>query len=455
MRLHLFFILLGLLYSSCSQLPSRNDEDSVAESVSESQSKSETSGFETRESYKTIYPQDVVILNQRNNCYINALLYSLYNIPFFQLSVFKTISEVSAAESDASESSLIASPLLLEIGRIFKELRMNSEDEHIDLSYSFFPAISHQMGWEVGAFECVLEFWDRLIGSMPESHMKPFKENFEMNLKHSFFRKEDGKYIESITENVFNIVLSLDSEDDERANLGQLFLSSFNGEDLDSFLITPEEYPDLFKEGEKEPQRIKVEKVTELENTPPVIVVGIKRVQVDPETKEYVYNGMLLDIDPFTIGTETYTPITIVGFIADENHYINLTPDLGEILMVHDDSKLFGYKHDEEGEVADFVGATATLVFYVKNSLWNDKFDGIVEEADNGYDIQEAIDSLRACKSLKGSADLLRWFLRGRDAEDAEDARDGADINKKPKYEQETKEFSEKESSPDSKKNDI
>ena len=91
MRLHLFFILLGLLYSSCSQLPSGNDEESVAESGSESESQSETSGFEISESYDAIYPQDVMILNQHNSCYINALLYSLYNIPFFQLSVLKLL----------------------------------------------------------------------------------------------------------------------------------------------------------------------------------------------------------------------------------------------------------------------------------------------------------------------------------------------------------------------------
>ena len=452
MRLHLFFILLGFLYSSCSQLPSGNDEESVAESGSESESQSETSGFEISESYDAIYPQDVMILNQHNSCYINALLYSLYNIPFFQLSVFKTIAEISEAESDASESSLITSPLLLEIGRIFKELRMNSMLECIDLSYSFFPALSNQMAWKVGAFECVLEFWDRLVDSMPEAHKKPFKETFGINLKHSFFRKEDGKYIKSITENVFNIVLPLDSEGDARANLGELFLSSLKGEDLDSFAISPEEYPDLFIDGDKEPKRIEVKKVTELENAPPVIVVGIKRVQIHPETKEYVYNDMLLDVDTFTIGTEEYAPISIVGFIAEKDHYINLTPDLDETLLVHDDATLTGYKYYEGGEVVDYVSEIATLVFYVKASLWNDKVDDIVEEAENGYDIQEAVDSLRECKSLKGSAALSRWFKRGRDAEDADDA---SATHKEPKYDQEIKEFSEKESSSDSEKEII
>ena len=127
---------------------------------------------------------------------------------------------------------------------------------------------------------------------------------------------------------------------------------------------------------------------------------------------------MLLDVDTFTIGTEEYAPISIVGFIAEKDHYINLTPDLDETLLVHDDATLTGYKYYEGGEVVDYVKEIATLVFYVKASLWNDKVDDIVEEAENGYDIQEAVDSLRECKSLKRKCSIIEmvqaWKRRRR-----------------------------------------
>ena len=410
----IFLFLLALLYCcNCSEFPLES------ENVSSVLTSTDPEIADSVVEYSALYNHEVGIFNLDSNCYINALLFSLYNIPFFQRSVFKTISEISKTESsNASESSFNDKPVLVEIGHVFKEMRIN--EETVDLSRTFFNSISRQMEWEVGRFECVLEFWDRLIDSMPETHKKPFQENFEIKFRKSFYRKEDGRLIKSVPETSFNFALSLKShnseEDDKTIKLGELFISSLEDNDGASFAIEPEEYPDLFNEGVTEPQSIQARIVVELENSPPVLVLSIKRLQVDPVTCSHIYNDKHIEILPFSLGDEEYIPLSVVAFKKARHHYINYSLDASQqSLFLHDDTEVFILNldiRDEYETTMENIGRSATLVFCIKASLWSSECDSIIEEANCSTDINEAIESLRSCESLRGIACVSQWFKR-------------------------------------------
>lgn len=112
---------------------------------------------ESDQDLESLYPRSFGIINSFSTCYIIALFTCLYNNPIFQTEIFEAIRR----SSPKNPSNF----MLFELGKLFKDMRTSHNP--IDISETMIPTILSTMQWDVGEYECILEFWDKFVEVLP------------------------------------------------------------------------------------------------------------------------------------------------------------------------------------------------------------------------------------------------------------------------------------------------
>ena len=142
-----------------------------------------------------LYPRKVGISNNWCNCYMSALFSCLYNIPFIQNEIYQSID----IPNDPKTENLLESTAFA-LGKLFHHMR--KETSSVDLSSGMLSAVYKSMSWEVGEYECVLEFWDSFIETLPGN----VKQLFKIEVATKYLRKNDNFEIRSSSD-YFNYIM--------------------------------------------------------------------------------------------------------------------------------------------------------------------------------------------------------------------------------------------------------
>lgn len=348
MKLHLLLLVcLSVLRVQCTQ----NQTNPEGENQ-------ENENIQTEPVREPLYPHKVGIVNTRYNCYMSALFSCLYNIPDFQDTVYRLVEELPESMPAANASTLVS------LVDIFVKMRDGHYPARLDKT--MFPAIKSAMNWEVGEYQCVLEFWGSFVETMPER----FKEIFQVKVATNYIRKSDDQLLKSIPDvyNYINIPLPK-----EHVKISSIVSSQFLDEEAEDYNVYPEdqaEYGDLFLEPLTEKLAIPVKSTVTFSNTPNVLAFGIKRLNYNPQTEDLELNDVPVHFDHVTINGDYYVPVAFIIFV--NNHYYAIVRDAnyGD-LYLHNDTNVKLLKTSDPQEfkyLCEVLMKQSVMVFYTKIS---------------------------------------------------------------------------------------
>ena len=323
------------------------------------------SGYNNNYNYleSNLYPRNVGIKNEAYNCYMNSIFSCLYNIPFFQNAVYRSVNEMKEFPSK-SESTLMA------LADIFVKMRM--EKESLEISTTMFPALKHQMGWDVGNYECVLEFWERFAQTLPETVQAEFKIKTKVN----FIRKSDGLLIKSVFDESNLMILPIPGQQED-SSISAMLEKKFRDDNPEDYIINSEDQGEynFIDVPITEKIHIPIYNTITIENTPNVLIFGLKRLGLDIKNNSQIFNGTEFKFDEeLKINDELYC--LVGGVIFDEvySHYFAFNLDLGSgEIFIHNDNNVSHYfKSLAFIEYLDGkLKSKSVLTFYVKYSVWH------------------------------------------------------------------------------------
>jgi hypothetical protein len=343
MKLHLLLLVyLNIFWIRCSKITVENEEKADdTDSINEVQVKD------------TFYPHTVGIMNPRYNCYMNAVFSCLYYIPFFQDAVYSLVEEIP-------ELPLRKDSTLLSLADIFVKMRLGSQPVRLDMT--MFPAIRQSMGWQVGEYQCVLEFWGSFVETMPAK----FKELFQVKVLTNYIRKSDDRVIKSIPDiyNYINIPVPR-----EPISISSIMKNQFLDNEAEDYNILPSEqneYRNLFTEPITERISIPVKSTVSFTNKPNVLVFGVKRLNYNFRRGDFELNEVPVSFDSFSLDEEIYKPVAHVIF--NKEHYFAIVKDASHgVSFLYNDTAI--HIIDADSHVwANFISRQSVLVFYVKES---------------------------------------------------------------------------------------
>lgn len=312
---------------------------------------------EEEESFLSLFPHTVGIRNHAYNCYASALISCLYNIPVVQMALYE---EVSRSDLRKDESVVTA------LATIFYKMRHGKS--FIDLESFFVPAIRKSLGWEFGNIECVLEFWNQISETLPESL-------FQIELQENRFRKSDQVLIKSDIQKS-NLILVSPSKN--YRNIEEILRDNFADEEAEDFIVEPKEikdYPHLFGEGATSEVKISVPSRTTLtiKSCPKVLIFGVKRVRWNATTGTQEFDSTPLGFpEKLLINEEKYTIVGNVEYNEERVHYFAQNHDLwDDQWYIHDDKAVTRIPDTEEAfdDLTMRFIHNSSMVFYVKGSL--------------------------------------------------------------------------------------
>ena len=303
------------------------------------------------------YPHRIGISNVKFNCYMNALFSCLYDIPFFQDTVYRIVEELPQLPAKNNST-------LMSLADIFVKMRLGKNA--VKMERTMFPAIKKSMNWEVGQYQCVLEFWGSFVETMPER----FKELFQVKVNTNYIRKSDDKLIKAIPDvyNYINIPVP-----SQPISISYIIYNQFLDEEAEDYNIYPEDqedYRDLFPEPITEKTRIPVKSTVTFTNSPNVLVFGVKRLNYNVQTFELELNSVPVIFDSFALEGERY--VLIASVIFNNDHYYAIVKDInfGDAFL-HNDTRVSQLKvtdPEESRSITENIMKQSVLFFYVKLS---------------------------------------------------------------------------------------
>lgn len=316
------------------------------------------------EEVQSLFPHSVGIRNHALNCYASALISCLYNIPTVQMALFDEVSRFSLRKEES---------VIMALATIFYKMRFGKS--FIDLEPFFMTVVRRSIGWKFGGLECVLEFWNRLSMTLPESL-------FQIESQENRFRKSDGLLIKSVPQKS-NLILVSPSK--KYRNIEEFLQNEFVDEDAEDFKIEPadrHEYPHLTEvESAADGEVLYIPSKTSLTilNCPKVLIFGVKRVRWNPETNSSVFDSTHLGFpEKLTINGEEYTIVGNIEYDATRVHYFARNHDiLDDQWYIHDDKNVEMIPDTEEAfdELTKRFIHNSSMVFYVKSSLLEEVVD--------------------------------------------------------------------------------
>jgi hypothetical protein len=302
------------------------------------------------------------IWNDNSCCYMNSVVSSLASIRLVVKSFYTEFEQPSKTP---------ASRLVWAFADAFTRLNSPSYEIPVTSMNLLQPVITADMGWEFGPFHCVLEFWDRLLDSLPSTlRSKVFA--FETCYRY-MMKRNAGKSVEikrkTANENILLIAISSES-----SSLEEYIDGNMIDKEADSYTIEAadaDNYTEVLQEmqrltGEKPifPCKIPMDIFADVVNTPEVLAVGLKRLRIDVASQTYY----LLDT-PFKLNKSITVADTLYHLRAfvvyNCGHYFSFVRSRYETSWkVYNDDIVTVIEEDEVLE--EWRDGSATLAFYVR-----------------------------------------------------------------------------------------
>lgn len=366
MRLQILLLLFVNVFRplSCSEQPDHqvtNEKEAVQNATTVTAE--ETTAKEVVVAVRnSLYPHRVGIQNPKFNCYMNSLFSCLYNIPFYQNSVYRAVDEIPAEEFPQTSKST-----LLSLADIFVRMRLGGKP--INIKPTMFPAIKSAFNWEVGHYQCVLELWEYFVETMPES----FREVSKVQLNLTHHRKSDSKIIKSVLSDHCYVEVPVP---ESKVSLSSIIDQEFINFEAEDFVLYPEDqsqYGHLLDGPINEKVPVSAYTTITFANTPNVIIFGMKRLGWDQKKQQEKLNETTIVLDPITIKGEVYQPCAFVLFRNDISHYYALIKDFRvSDIFIHNDTNVslinITTNDANRAEVSKLMFQNSTMVFYVKVS---------------------------------------------------------------------------------------
>ena len=297
-----------------------------------------------------LYPHSIGISNSNNNCYMNSLFSCLYNTPFFQSSVYQAVNELPSPLPKKSAS------VLLSLADIFVKMRLDDKAS-VSLKKTMFPAIKSAFDWNVGEYQCVLEFWGRIFEQMPESIV----DAFTVKVKTHYYCKATNKLIKSVDDKCCYINIPTPKAP---AHLSEIIGNNFLDIEQENYKIEPQdqhEYGHILDGPINEIVEIPAYSTVTFENTPDFLVFGVKRLGWNRKMNTTELNEVNFGFDVITVNREMYQPYCFVLFDGDRSHYYNFSSDILNLKKY--------FINDDKVSILDFKSYPSLQADWIKKML--------------------------------------------------------------------------------------
>ena len=283
------------------------------------------------------------LINHSNICYMSAFITAAFNVQSFREALY---------ECEPKNASTVM------LAEVFAKLQ--TAKRSISTNLCLMPALTKEIGWNFGRFECNMEFSGRILNILPESVQSLYK----ISVRTNFYLQENGALLKSKVEASSNGMVVPAFESIANA-IETRFRNSVDYKIKQSEFAEYEGIIEPFSENEKSFQ-VNSEEI--IENRPEIMIFGIARKL--PEG----FNTTPMKLD-FELTFPGYEPVKYVlqSFCYHlPGHYVSYARDFtgenpeGDWYQYNDSTVKTVNNQTEFETLKNLADTSATLAFYVR-----------------------------------------------------------------------------------------
>jgi len=369
--LNIGFVLLPLVRTSKAPLQPLIDEDLQVNDASEDVQ------------LQNLYPHSKGFKNVAYNCYMSSVFSCMYGLPFFHKKIFEISNEIHPIKTPLQQKQ---PDFFTALGDIFVKFRLRQK--HGDLSKHIFRILASQMKWQVGEYECILEFWGNFADTLHEPYKSSFSQVFGVTQCNEHNRKSDSALLKSKLSKEAFVLVPLSSD---RVVLSALLENDFKDLEAEDYTIEPKdqaEYPNILTDGPiQEKVSIPAFTTIKIENAPNVLIFGVKREVWNREINDVEYNDSAVHFDKtITVKGESYSLMNKILFSQKHEHYYAFVTDpLSRNKYIYNDMDVELLEQDDFDD--ELYEKSVCMAFYMKDSAWEAEKAELISESKSNEDV--------------------------------------------------------------------